>query len=319
MFDSLETGIGLDMVLWLQDLRFGLLDFIIKILDFAGEELVYIAVFGLIYWIYNKKMGLRMFVALLVISIATFFAKDVFGRLRPYQISDAVVPLFDERGFGIPSGHTSITLVVWGYLAWCLRRPAVTIAVVIYVILQAISRMIAGVHYPQSVIGGILLGIVVLAVYILLSERFAVRWSGWSIMIKALLTLAASILLSLLVMLSLDDSVRWEDYLTMAGLLLGTGLAVIFESQVVHFAPHSDKSRQIIQYVLGIIIAVAVLFGLKFAFAAITETGTLAGILRVIRYGTLAFVALGLWPYISVQVGLMQSGETKPESKLVEA
>ena len=318
MFDALESGIGLETVLRLQDIRFGLLNGLVQFLDFAGDELFYIIIFGLIYWTFNKKLGLRMLMGLVVVSLLTFLAKDILGRERPYQVSDAVIPLFHEHGFGIPSGHTSMTLMVWGYLAWWLRRRDVWVAVIGYVVMQAFSRMIAGVHFPQDVLGGIVLGAIVLALYIPLAERFAAVWSGWATAIQAGVTVTAAVLLSVMVMLAFDDIARWEDYLTMAGLLLGAGLGVIFEREVVRFVPHPNQTRRLIQYVIGIALTIVLLFGLKFAFAAITETGYLAGALRVIRYGIVTFFALGIYPYISIRAGLAESEKVKNEAFTME-
>jgi hypothetical protein len=62
------------------------------------------------------------------------------------------------------------------------------------------------------------------------------------------------------------------------------------------------------------VLSIAVLFGLKFAFDAMTETGYFAGVLRVLLYGILSFFALGLYPFISVRSDLLHSEtlDTKP-------
>ena len=312
MIDALEQGLGLDIVRWFQSIRFGLLDYIVRALDFAGGEIFFIILFGVVYWMYDKRFGIRMFMALIIITLVTPFFKDILGRDRPYQVApDAIIPLFEESSYGIPSGHVTINIVVWGYLAWWMRRTVVTVAVVIYVTLQALSRMIAGVHYPQDVLFGMVIGLLVLILYIRLSERFAVVWSSWSPRVQIAFTVTVSVLLSAAVMLATANIVRWEDYLTTVGLLLGTGLAVIFEHQYVHFAAHPDILRRIVQYGLGIAVSIALLLLLDIAFEAIAEIGYLAGILRVIRYAAVAFMALGLWPYISVRARLMRT-ETAP-------
>jgi membrane-associated phospholipid phosphatase len=307
MLDSLENGLGLDIVLWFQSIRFGLLDFIVRTLDFAGGEIFFIVIFGVIYWVYDKRFGIRMFMALIIITLITSFFKDILGRARPYQISDAIIPLFEESSYGIPSGHVTMSLVVWGYLAWWMRRTVVTVAVVVYITMQSLSRMIAGVHYPQDVVFGLIIGVLVLILYIRLSERFAVVWSSWSPRIQVTFTVIVSLLLSAAVMLASSNPLRWEDYLTTTGLLLGTGLAVVFERQYVNFVVHPDVMRRLIQYCLGIAVTVALLLSLDIVFDAIAETGYLAGVLRVIRYAAVAFMALGLWTYFSVRARLLQT------------
>jgi membrane-associated phospholipid phosphatase len=307
MLDGLENGLGLDIVLWFQSIRFGVLDFIVRTLDFAGGEIFFIVIFGVIYWIYDKRFGIRMFMALITITLITSFFKDILGRERPYQVSDAIIPLFEESSYGIPSGHVTMSLVVWGYLAWWMRRTIVTVAVVVYITMQALSRMIAGVHYPQDVVFGLIIGGLVLILYIRLSERFVVVWSSWSPQIQVTFTVIISLLLSAAVMLTSSNPLRWEDYLTTTGLLLGTGLAVVFERQYVNFTAHPDVMRRLIQYCLGIAVTVALLLSLDIVFDVIAETGYLVGILRVLRYAAVAFMALGLWTYFSVRARLLQT------------
>jgi membrane-associated phospholipid phosphatase len=319
MFDALEKGISLDTVLWLQDHRSGLLELLVKLLNFAGDQFVYIAIIGLIYWLINKRHGLHMFTVLITVSLVTFFLKDLLRSARPYQISpDLIQPLFDEgTTFGFPSGHTSLTLAVWGYLAWWLRRRSVTIGVTVYVIAQALARMIAGVHFPQDVIGGMLVGGLVLALYISLSDSFTKLWSGWSIPVQIAVTVLVSVGLSFAATTVLKSIEIEGYYLTMTGLMLGGGLAVIFEHRYVNFVPPADVKRRVAVYLLGVFITIAILIGLDIAFAAITETGMLAGLLRVMRYAIVGFFALGLWPYICVRTGLMthiESSESKPEA-----
>ena len=306
MFDALETGIGLDVILWLQDLRFGGLEGILRFLSLAGGELFYILILGLIYWAFNKQLGLRMFFALITISLLTSACKDLFARPRPYQISDAVIPLFTEESFGIPSGHTSITLVFWGYLAVWFQKRSVTAAVIFYVAIQGLGRMLAGVHFPQDVLGGIVLGLLVLALFIRIEKPVSAFWNQRTMIQQAMLIGLLSGSLIVLVFLAFDDLARMESYLTMAGLLAGGGLAAGIEPRFIRFLPHTGRVRVITQYILGIALCIGLLIGLKAAFAALDEVGRLAAVLRVVRYGLVAFTALGLWPLLSIRSGLSQ-------------
>ena len=47
----------IDVVVFLQDMRNGFFDFFFSFISFLGEEYVYILVFGIIYYTYDKKMG----------------------------------------------------------------------------------------------------------------------------------------------------------------------------------------------------------------------------------------------------------------------
>ncbi|MBZ0301131.1 MAG: hypothetical protein K8J31_15395, partial [Anaerolineae bacterium] len=113
MFEALETGFGLDVVLALQASRSGLLDGLALILNSMGGPLFYLIVLLLVYWSLNRRIGVRLTAALIVGGVANGLLKAFFHRPRPNLVSDLVMPLVHEPGYGIPSGHVMISLVVW--------------------------------------------------------------------------------------------------------------------------------------------------------------------------------------------------------------
>jgi membrane-associated phospholipid phosphatase len=339
MFDGLETGFGLDLILWLQSLRVPALEILVKLLDYMGEEMLYIALIALIYWFFNKGLGLRLVFILLLATLMTSFAKDSLATERPYEVSADVNEMLQEDSYGIPSGHVSISLAVWGYLAFALRRRWVWMLVIVYVLLQSMGRMVAGVHYPQDVFFALLLGGIVLALYILLAERVAEFWTNSSSSVKlGLIVGTVTVLLGLVYLIHMKGTanpllitllepcpegtllldgrcskgVGLESYFTSIGLLIGAAAGAWFEVTTVQFKQHSILSRRLGQYLLGVALAVVLLIVLGFVADAISETGLLAYILRVLRYAAVAFFALGFWPWLSIKFGLMEqdSGQT---------
>lgn len=309
MWDALETGFGLDLVLWVQEIRFSGLAPFLEFLDFVGGELFYIILLSLVYWAFNKQLGLRMFFALVTITLLTSFFKDLFARPRPYQASDAVLPIFLEEGYGFPSGHTSASLVVWGILAFHLKRPFVLPFLAIYITLQALGRVVAGVHFPQDVLGGLLLGSLTLYVILQYQNPIANFWNERQAMQQAILACLVSGAIIILTFLAFDDLHAMESYLTAAGLIIGGGIATIIEPRKVQFRPTDSRVRAFFQYFIGIVLCGGLLIGLKAGFASIDEIGRVAAVLRVLRYGIVAFVALEAWPYISLKLGLLQHEE----------
>lgn len=294
MFEALETGSSLDLILALQDARNGALEALVTALDLLGGELFFIAFLALIYWAFSKKYGLRMYFALMLISLAVFALKDLLGRPRPYQISELVMPVFEEEGFGIPSGHTAITVMVWGYFAYWIRKTWVSALAVIYMVMQGVGRMIAGVHFPQDVIAGLLLGLVLLLIYIRTDDVVAAWWQRQALVLKVI---AAIVIAGAGLLLSSDAGV-----LTIIGLLSGGILGIALEARAVSFMPHGGSVQRVVQYVLGLVLSIALLFGLDVLFGE----GEPAGLLRVIRYALVAIFALGIWPWVSLRVGLLQ-------------
>lgn len=306
LFEAAESGWGLDAVLSLQAGRVEWLDLLVTLLDFMGDELFFIALLALIYWVFNKGLGMRMYFALIVISLAVFTFKDLFGRPRPFQFSADVMPLFAADGFGIPSGHTALALVIWGYLAYALRRTWVTVLVVAYVVLQAWGRVYAGVHYPQDVVAGAVLGLVTLALYIPTAERVAPMWLARPLWQQAIAVLVVG---ALGVVLYTGN----DDALTVVGLLVGGSLAASLEHRSVQFQVHAAPARRAAQYALGLVLSIVLLFGLDILFGESEP----ANILRVLRYALVALFALALWPYLSIRTNLMRSTTARPQAQAV--
>lgn len=263
MFGGLETGVGLEVVRWFQTLRFGLLDNFALVLHAANGGLFYVVFIGAIYWMFDKRLGMRMLFALIAIGLVTLAFKDILARPRPYEILDSgIIPLVNEHTYGIPSGHAAMPLVIWGYFAYWMKRRSITISVIIFVMLMGLSRMYLGVHFPQDVMGGWLLGGVLLWLYITFVEQIVTWWQKQSILIQLGLPIAVGILSMLFFINNVDG-------LAFIGLMVGAGVAVVVESRYVHFTHTDNLMRRSAQFIIGIIIAIAILQGLDVAFEAI--------------------------------------------------
>ncbi|NLV85763.1 MAG: phosphatase PAP2 family protein [Clostridiales bacterium] len=94
---------------------------------------------------------------LLAFLINDLILKDLFARIRPYELIEGLTILVPpETSFSFPSGHTNasfacataLTLSFGKKGAWAYI-PAAAIS---------LSRLYVGVHYPTDVLGGILVG-----------------------------------------------------------------------------------------------------------------------------------------------------------------
>ncbi|MGB7337556.1 MAG: phosphatase PAP2 family protein [Phototrophicaceae bacterium] len=308
MFEMLEAGIGLDIILWFQDNRTGWMEILSQILDQLGGEVGYIAIFGLIYWVINKRQGLHLILALFMIALVTFILKDSLMRPRPFvAFPDLVTPVFEASGFGLPSGHTSFAVMIWGYIALWVRKWWMWVFAIFYIILQATGRMVAGVHFPQDIVLGLLIGIITLALYYPISARWEDFWHHQSVRVQLAIALVIPLLIAGIVM-SLSLSVEQiEAYLTMVGLVIGAGIGNAIESHWVRFTPHPKLSQRLALFFLGAVSVLIVLLGLSPLFDAIAETGTLAYLLRIIRYSLAGVIAIAIVPYIGIQLNIAQS------------
>ncbi len=309
MFEALETGIGLDIVLWFQQNRTAWMEVMVQILDQIGLDLGYVALFGFIFWSVNKRHGIRLTFALVVIAIVSFALKDALMRPRPYVVSDLVNPVFEADGFGIPSGHTSFAVMIWGYIAIWVRKGWVWGLAISYMLLQGVGRMIAGVHYPQSIVAGFLVGLIILAIYYPTARRFGQFWLRQSLATQFAISIFIPVVMAIIGMSLALEAYQVEAYLTMIGLSMGIGLGASIEQHFVQFEPPSEPAKRLAIFIIGAVILVAILLGLSPVFDLIAETGIVAYILRIVRYALTGFTAIALVPMLGIQLNLLEKSQ----------
>lgn len=118
-----------------------------------------------------KKKKIPLLIALNLISayIINATAKIIFTRPRPSGIN-----LIEESGFSYPSGHAMISMSYFGFIAYLIYKNSnnkiaksiLIIALFITILTIGFSRIYLGVHYLSDVIGGFLLSITYLIIYI---------------------------------------------------------------------------------------------------------------------------------------------------------
>lgn len=123
----------------------------------------------LFFIIKNKKIPLYITINLVCSFLANQIAKVIFTRPRPIGIN-----LIEESGFSYPSGHSMVSMAFFGFIAYLLykkqknklTKTILIISIIITILLIGFSRIYLGVHYLSDVIGGFLLSIIYLMIYI---------------------------------------------------------------------------------------------------------------------------------------------------------
>ncbi len=187
-------------IIWLQEFSTPHLTLFMQALSFIGYPTFYIIfIFSLFFCIDHEKgweiLHLTLFGALL-----TFLAKDFFSYPRPFYLDGAIqlldpfllknqFPLiegYEQKGFfglipenildefrkikgakyGLPSGHTSLSLCFWGYLYQSYKKnPAIKWFSLFMIIGIPFSRLYLGVHFIGDIIGGYILGFLILFIF----------------------------------------------------------------------------------------------------------------------------------------------------------
>lgn len=173
----MSRGVGLTE--WLTTLPDPIIILFALLTQLADFWFVFLAVAGL-YWLGPQTPWLGegvtrqragMVVALLALAVAlTVSLKVLFGLPRPdgaAMASEAqslpaglralYVTMATGEGYGFPSGHATVAVLVWGGLAWAVRtgtRRARTTVAAVVVGLVLLSRLVLGVHYAVDVVVG---------------------------------------------------------------------------------------------------------------------------------------------------------------------
>ena len=136
---------------------------IVKIITLFGESklilVLVVALAGILYFTKHKADAYMMCLNLFNIVILNKGIKYLVRRERPLNM------LIEEDGFSFPSGHSMLSIGVYGFLMFLIYKSnlekkyktiLMTLLTIIIVVV-GLTRMYLGVHYPSDVIGGYLI------------------------------------------------------------------------------------------------------------------------------------------------------------------
>ena len=144
------------------------------ITNFGGAIFLSIATVMLFLFIKNKKIGLSIISNIVIITVLNQLLKRILQRPRPTEFR-----IVEETGYSFPSGHSMVSMAFYGYLIYLIYRYiknkyikwSLIVLLSILICLIGISRIYLGVHYTSDVLGGFLLSISYLVVYISLIKK----------------------------------------------------------------------------------------------------------------------------------------------------
>ncbi|TGL23846.1 phosphatase PAP2 family protein [Leptospira yanagawae] len=146
----------------------GILYVISTICHYLGGSSFFLGLISFVYIYYRPKLAFELSLGLLTSGIAVSLCKFYFESPRPFPYPEA----FDEKAFGLPSGHVYSAVVVWGLLAYRIPKLWFRIVSVLIIALMPFSRMYLKVHYLGDVTVGFGLGIIHLIIVLLLLNQF---------------------------------------------------------------------------------------------------------------------------------------------------
>ncbi len=145
------------------------------ITNFGGTIFLITLTIVLLVLIKNKKIGISIFSNLVIVTILNQLLKAILQRSRPTEYR-----IVEETGYSFPSGHSMVSMAFYGYLIYLIYKYVKNkyikwISIVLLSILVCsigISRIYLGVHYTSDVLGGFLISMSYLVIYISAVNKF---------------------------------------------------------------------------------------------------------------------------------------------------
>jgi membrane-associated phospholipid phosphatase len=296
------------------------LDPFMDIFTFMGRIEFYMLFITFLYWIVDARLGFRAFMVLLSTDIVGVSLKLLLHQPRPYWLGE-VRQMSVEPSYGIPSTHASDSISLWPYLAYQVKKRWLWITVIALVPLISFSRLYLGVHFPHDILGGWLVGLAVLFLFI----KFGDAVSNWLAQkslrsqvgfgfIFSLLFILAGVLAKTIVA-STPDPQSWSffstearsltHFFTLAGAFFGafTGYALL--KSKAYFQTKGSFGQKLGRYLVGMLGVLIAIYGLDVLFGLIAADESLLGyLLRYIRYGTTTFWAMFGAPWVFLKIKL---------------
>ncbi len=296
-FHTLETGIGYTVVLWFQSWRTDFISSLFLPFNYLINEAVFLVLLPLIYWCFHKDTGKRLMQIMLVSFLVNIWFKAFWARPRPYQVTvpgkQAIKPVLPPLpSHGIPSGHTQGAVTLFGFFARNVKNKLFTAVMILLMILTGVSRLVHGMHFPEDVLAGAVLGILVLFLYPALQKLFETMLRSLAIPAKIILALVLLGIILFIFMMTITDQKAFLSYAALASVYTSGLIGFTLESRFIRFSTRGNILIKSLRLSIGLIFTFVLYFGLKilFTFFNSNEQSTAFLILRIIRYGI-----IGLW------------------------
>ncbi len=302
---------------------------------FTGNLGFFLLILPALYWCYNRRLGIRVTMAVLLGAALSVLLKTGLHGPRPYWF-DPQVLLWStpETTFGLPSAHAEGAVVFWGLLAAHFRKRWMWALALALILLVSVSRIVVGVHFPTDVIVGWIVGSIVLWLVVSHEDAFMGWFNQQSKPSQGLFLVTLSFALVVLgILVSQAIQATWqlpdewlhlatqaapdvalnpfslEVIVASAGFIFGLAYSVFYLETDFH--PEGAWYVRLARYLVGIIVLFLIWKGLDSLFAMIAADDTLLGyVLRYIRYGVISAWIWGFAPKLFLRLGLTEHVNT---------
>ena len=303
--------IDIEYLLFLQNFRNSINDawtpFMNAVSSFGVHYIVLLPVF--VYWCLNKKSGYFTLFGLTISWTINALIKLTCCIYRPWVRDARIIPANDAinhaGGYSFPSGHTMMATPVYGGMAVYSRKIKwLSIIFVLAIFLTMFSRNYLGVHTPQDVCVGFILGILSLYISSKLINFLENNPKKENLTLIILFIIGAASLIYVNVKpypmdyvdgkLLVDPVKMTEDAFGDIGGFLALIIAYYIERNYIKFKETGLNFKGIILNVIGLLILSWLIYSLKPIMVGMF--GNHWGLL--VRRVIIMFFIVVIWPFV---------------------
>ncbi len=317
---------NINIVDWLLQNRTDILTNIFLFFTFLGDSLGYIIVVITIYWLYDKKVAVKVTFALILSLIFNQILKNLIQNPRPYVNENT----YDENwaisendieetahSFSTPSGHAQGSMTFWHYLHKNINSKITRIITPIVIFLIGFSRPYLGVHYLEDIILGWLIGYIIVVIIGKYENVIATKWNSANVLYVRIFSVIAPILFILVLGFTSGFETKNSTIVTLSGVFSGLVISITLEQKLVNFNPaliSISPAKRILNYIMRLALGFAILsvplFGLDTIFSSLVDDNSIIGfLLRWLRYSIVTFFGIIVVPFIFIKTGLSKQSK----------
>ncbi len=246
---------GIDIIIAIQRFRVPYLDSFFKILTSIGGDLFYFLMLSFLYWCVDAKESARFIVVFCLSYWLNSELKGLLNQPRPYFIEPGLKIGHCSGGGGFPSYHAQGSFLFWGYLALWNKKTLLYIFSAAIILLIAFSRVYLGLHFPTDILGGWILAILMLCIFIKFHGRIEAWLSGLNLSSKILIAFIIPVLMSLV------NPSSW--IISAMGTMGGFGVGYCIAYKYINFGDSAGFIQKLARYITGIVVLGIIHYGLR--------------------------------------------------------
>jgi hypothetical protein len=266
-----------------------------------GSEYFYVFLIAIWFWVEDKRGSMLTLLVLIVSIVSNYWLKIFFKHPRP-PMENWLLGV-NASNYGLPSGHTQNSMVVWGWLS--LKRWSWWMGVlsVVLIGLIGLSRIYIGVHWLGDVVAGWAVGFLLLMALWKLEEPIHSFLSKYNPNLQYLGLIIFGV--GAMILTEFFSPVSAEgleaNFGSHGGLIIGLGVGLALEKRYVSFEilpNRGEKWRVALRVIFGLIMIFAIAASLSYILPEEVYW------MSAIQYASITISVIFIWPLLFKKLGL---------------